>query len=255
MSGLMLGVFLLDLGLNSGHLSYLVIDYYQLLFMVLFLGIDYPPALNHFLYGFRYSHYLFLPQVFRGDPQQQYSSATPDKFGVIVPDVHFLNNAGPALLVVGAALAALLLAKGSEWLLLKARRCRSNRVGDEGSEPQEEESRCMQLLKAVVSRFKWNYFNDVIYTLYFSLLLFAFSQLYDLTWRSRSASSILSILLAFAFIIGGLLLPAALAYLLHSNKDCLLEQSLGQEREQAERKKRGGSEGRSSRSEEEEERG
>jgi hypothetical protein len=42
-----------NLVLNTGHLSYPTIDDYQLLFMLLFLSIDYP-QLNHFLYGFRY---------------------------------------------------------------------------------------------------------------------------------------------------------------------------------------------------------
>ena len=69
MSLIMLIIFLANLALNSGHLSYLIIDSYQLFFMLLFLAIDYPPHLNHFLYGFRYSHYLFLPQIFRGNPE------------------------------------------------------------------------------------------------------------------------------------------------------------------------------------------
>ena len=65
MSIIMVIMFIIDLVLNSGYLSYLVIDYYQLLFMILFLDIDYPPNINHFLYGFRYSHYMFLPQIFK----------------------------------------------------------------------------------------------------------------------------------------------------------------------------------------------
>lgn len=72
----------------------------------------------------------------------------------------------------------------------------------------------MRCMKAVVSRFKWNYFNDVIYSLYFSIMLFAFSQLYDLEWRSQMAVDLLSIILAFLFIVAGLVLPFLLAYLL-----------------------------------------
>ena len=67
MSIIMILLFILNLSLNSGHLSYGIIDYYQLLFMVLFLSIDFTPQLNYFLYGFRYSHFLFLPQIFRGN--------------------------------------------------------------------------------------------------------------------------------------------------------------------------------------------
>ena len=130
MSGIMLALFGLDLVLNSGHLSYLVIDYYQFLFMILFLSIDYPPPLNHFLYGFRYSHYLFLPQIFKGDPSGEYSSATPDKFGVIVPDVQFLNNAGPAFIVISTAIGILILTKLLQLLAEKIHNCRSNKVVD-----------------------------------------------------------------------------------------------------------------------------
>ena len=111
----------------------MIIDYYQLLFMVLFLAVDYPPHLNHFLYGFRIMHYLFLPQIFRGTPDNDYSSNTPDKFGVIVPDVYFLNNAGPALIVIGTASAILLVCKALQVLVRRLGRCsRSNQVGDEG---------------------------------------------------------------------------------------------------------------------------
>jgi hypothetical protein len=111
MSIIMMIVFLLDLVLNSGHLSYIIIDYYQLLFMILFLSIDYPPNLNYFLYGFMYSHYLFLPQIFRTSPSSSYSSRTPDKFGVVVPDVYFLNNTGQNFIVIGVALGVLILCK------------------------------------------------------------------------------------------------------------------------------------------------
>ena len=112
MSLIMLVLLGLGLFLNSGHLSYQILDYYQLLFMTLFLSIDYPPPLNHFLFGFRYSHYLFLPQIFRPtNSASDYSSATPDKFGVIVPDVHFLNNAGPAFIVIAVATSILILSK------------------------------------------------------------------------------------------------------------------------------------------------
>lgn len=130
----MLIIFLVNVALNAGHLSYLIVDCYQLFFMLLFLSVDYPPPLNHFLYGFRYSHYLFLPQVFRGTPEQEYSSSTPDKFGVVVPDVYFLNNAGPSFIIIGITLAVLAGSKALQECLKRAEMCRSNRVG-----VQEEE--------------------------------------------------------------------------------------------------------------------
>lgn len=125
----LLGLFAVNLGFNAGHLSYSSIDYFQLLFMVLFLSVDYPPHLNRFLYGFRYSHYLFLPQIFRPSPQQDYSSASPDKFGVVVPDVAFLKNTGNDFLVLLGALGVLVACKIAEAVGMRVRR--NNRVGDE----------------------------------------------------------------------------------------------------------------------------
>jgi hypothetical protein len=117
MSIVMVLLFGLNLCLNSGYLSYAIIDYYQLLFMVLFLSIDFPPQLNHFLYGFRYSHYLFLPQIFRGSAQDTYTTSTPDQFGVIVPDVNFINNTGHDFIIIFATVAILIFCKIVEVLL------------------------------------------------------------------------------------------------------------------------------------------
>ena len=86
----------------------------------------------------------------------------------------------------------------------------------------------MRGVRVVIARFKWNYFNDVIYSIYFSIMLFAFSQLYDL--ELRTTSSLTSILLAFLFIILGLLLPFFLVCLLKNNERELVESSLSKER-------------------------
>ncbi len=64
MSILMCLLFLCNLVFNTGYLTYSISDHYQLLFLLIFLNVDYPPILNNFLYGFRYAHYLFLPQIF-----------------------------------------------------------------------------------------------------------------------------------------------------------------------------------------------
>lgn len=117
MSIVMVLFFAFNLCLNSGYLSYAIIDYYQLLFMVLFLSIDFPPQLNHFLYGFRYSHYLFLPQIFRGSAENTYTTSTPDQFGVIVPDVNFIDNTGHDFIIIFVTVAVLVLSKMMELLI------------------------------------------------------------------------------------------------------------------------------------------
>jgi len=130
--------FLFNLVVNSGYLSYTTIDDYQLLFMILFLSIDYPPQLNHFLYGFRYSHYLFLPQIFRSNSADNFTTSTPDKFGVIVPDVDFLHNTGHDFIIIIATLAVLIVCKIVELIFKKIVQCRTNRVGDDSSEKSEK---------------------------------------------------------------------------------------------------------------------
>ena len=131
MSIVMVFFFAVNLFLNSGHLSYSIIDYYQLLFMVLFLSIDFPPQLNNFLYGFRYSHFFFLPQIFRGSAENRYTTATPDEFGVIVPDVNFINNTGQDFIIIFITVAILVLCKLLELCFVRFKCFRSNKVRGE----------------------------------------------------------------------------------------------------------------------------
>lgn len=60
-------LFIINLIFNTGYLMYPMVDYYQLLFLFIFFNVDFPPILNYFIYGFRYSHYLFLPQIFNNN--------------------------------------------------------------------------------------------------------------------------------------------------------------------------------------------
>ena len=94
------------------------------------------------------------------------------------------------------------------------------------------------MLQGVVARFKWNYFNDIMYSVYFSLMLFAFSQLYELTWRADSLLDNTSIVMAFMVVFAGIAFPFGLAWLLHREKDNLIEQSLSREKAQHEQKER-----------------
>lgn len=77
-----------------------MVDFYQLLFLMVFLDVDLPPILNHFLFGFKYAHYLFLPQIFGSGAINTMGKGTPDKFGVVVADAGFLNNTGHDFLIM-----------------------------------------------------------------------------------------------------------------------------------------------------------
>lgn len=49
---------------NIGSALYQLVDCLQLLFLLLFCNVDFSPPLNHFLFGLRYLHFLYLPQIF-----------------------------------------------------------------------------------------------------------------------------------------------------------------------------------------------
>lgn len=57
-------------------------------------------------------------------------------------------------------------------------------------------------------------------------MLFAFSQIYDLTWRENAIIDLISIVLAFLFILCGCLFPLGLGWFLYKEKDNLVENSL-----------------------------
>lgn len=86
--------------LNIGYLSYPVSDAFQLLFILLFLNVDYPPVVNYFMSGFRYAHYLFLPQIFSSGDMGVLDARMPEKFGIVVPDAGFLENTGHDFVVM-----------------------------------------------------------------------------------------------------------------------------------------------------------
>ena len=109
-------LFLANLIPNTGYLLYHMVDYYQILFILLFLNADYPPTLNYFLYGFRYAHYLFLPQIFDTVAVSTTAADTPAKFGIIVKDAKFLTNTGHDFLVIFAVLIVFGLFKMIECL-------------------------------------------------------------------------------------------------------------------------------------------
>ena len=123
-------LFLINLIFNTGYLMYPMVDLYQLLFLLLFLNIDYPPALNYFLFGFKYSHYLFLPQIFDTGKPTNTALNTPDKFGIIVPDANFLNNTGHDFLIMFIVIGLLAFLKLFDLIYMRLTKnvIRSNKI-------------------------------------------------------------------------------------------------------------------------------
>ena len=125
----------MNIVLNNGYLIYGIVDYFQLLFFLVFLDVDYPPILNNFLYGFRYSHYLFLPQIFKINDNKLNVQEAPSQFGIIMSDVSFLNNTGHDFIILFVAFGLLILFKVVDVII--GCKLKSNRVGNK-EETKEE---------------------------------------------------------------------------------------------------------------------
>jgi hypothetical protein len=131
LSLVLFAIIVLSLLGNFVSLFYHLIDYFQILFMLSFLQIDYSPGLNYFLYGFRYSHYLFFPQIFRPQEIKEYSE-TPGKFGIIVPDADFLSNTGHDFLIIFVCMGVVMAVKLADFLLTSS--IKNNKVSNDPSD-------------------------------------------------------------------------------------------------------------------------
>lgn len=167
----MVVMLLVNFVFNNVYLAYPMIDFLQLLFILLFVAMEYPPNLNYFLYGFRFAHYLFLPSIFNVTTPLQDG---PGKFGTIVADVNFLRNTGHSFLLLFIVLGLGLLLLGLQAALAQCVKRQS--------EEEVETSRLSGLtrvVQSVIYRFKFNYLNDLLYVVYFYLGLFTFAQYLD----------------------------------------------------------------------------
>jgi hypothetical protein len=104
-------LFIIHLIFNTGYLSYPMIDFFQLFFFFLFFSTDFPPTLNYFFLGYKYSHFLFLPQIFNKSLPTITTSNTPLKFGIIVGDIDFFSNTGHDFLIIFVIVGLVILVK------------------------------------------------------------------------------------------------------------------------------------------------
>ena len=93
---------------------YIIWDTAQLLYLLLFLNIQYPPNLNEFLAGMSNTHFLFVPSLFKGISALRFASNLP--FYAYSYDCSFLRTAGSPLLLLLIVLIFFLLLKLLELL-------------------------------------------------------------------------------------------------------------------------------------------
>lgn len=109
---------LLALVFNIGAALYPIFDCLQLLFLLLFCNIDFAPLLNHFLFGMRYMHFLYLPQIFaQGNSNSHLLKLSPEKFGAALTDISFLGNVGPAFIIIFCFAVILIVGKLLHYIL------------------------------------------------------------------------------------------------------------------------------------------
>lgn len=120
---------------NNGYTIYSMMDYYQLLYLLLFLNVDYSPALNSLLNGFRYAHLLFLPQIFDTGTPSTLDTSISDKFGILLSDSDFLTNTGHYFLVLFVLIALFYSLKLIVFVcrrIAKNNAARSNKITNQG---------------------------------------------------------------------------------------------------------------------------
>jgi hypothetical protein len=93
------------LAINRLSDVYIIWDVSQLVYLLIFLDIQYPPNLNEFIIGLKDTHLYMLPNMFTMPTTRQNSTAP---YYAYAHDVNFLRSAGQnmflALVVIGSYL-------------------------------------------------------------------------------------------------------------------------------------------------------
>jgi hypothetical protein len=90
--------------------AYILWDTAQLLYLLIFLNIQYPPNLNDFFTGMSNTHFLFIPSIFANIvPQNRLISSPP--FYAYAYDNSFLRTAGSPMLLIVIAIGIFVVLK------------------------------------------------------------------------------------------------------------------------------------------------
>lgn len=90
--------------------AYILWDSAQLLYLLIFLDMQYPANLNDFLVGLSNIHFLFVPSIFaKAVPTSRFVSSSP--FYAYSYDNSFLRTAGSPILLIVIAISIFLILK------------------------------------------------------------------------------------------------------------------------------------------------
>ena len=98
---------------------YVLWDTVQLLYLLLFLNIQYPPNVNEFLLGMSNAHFLFLPSLFEAVVSSEVRDVSDPPFYAYAFDSNFLRTGGKSLLLVVIIVGIFLLLKLAELIMKK----------------------------------------------------------------------------------------------------------------------------------------
>jgi hypothetical protein len=93
---------------------YVLWDTIQLLYLLIFLDIQYPPNVNEFFRGMEFTHFTFLPSIFSAPSSRKISSSSFYAYSV---DNSFLRNTGGLFLALIVVFGILILLKVAELLI------------------------------------------------------------------------------------------------------------------------------------------
>lgn len=146
---------------------YIIWDLSQLLYLLIFLDVQYPPNLNEFVLGLKGTHLYLLPNMFQlTDPRQNSSSP----YYAYAYDVNFLRSAAHNFVLVLFVLGCYAILKLLQ-LMAKRFSCLSsndtiNRIVYKG-----------------LLRFRWHYINDLCFLTFLNVVSFGVAQTQDLNTK------------------------------------------------------------------------
>jgi hypothetical protein len=95
---------------------YVLWDTVQLLYLLIFLDMQYPPNINEFFRGLKFTHFTFLPSIFSSSLTRNTSSSP---FYAYSYDNSFTRNTGGLFLALIVVFGILILLKIFETLIKK----------------------------------------------------------------------------------------------------------------------------------------
>ena len=147
---------------------YVLWDTVQLLYLLLFLNIQYPPNVNEFLLGMENTHFLFVPSLFGSLVSETVRDVSDPPFYAYTFDSSFFRTAGRPLLLALIVGVIFILLKIAEMVIKKCE-CAADKAK---SHPEVKKF----VFKGIL-RYRWHHTSDIFFLTYDIIMLFAVAEL------------------------------------------------------------------------------